>query len=184
MTNSIWGQVQLIRRIPDCIQPGETWPNRVPANYSFSLPSIGLAYALPELPSFLRRLTVLAGKTVFRTGYSISGVTEWPYSATSGATIPAVRPTSRWIPIATNLPFQKATCDSKGNFGFFNLPAGEYRVAVDPANLPENFALVSPGEVKTTITNESPGTARFAIEKHEPKLPVRKVFGGQTGPVR
>jgi hypothetical protein len=48
--------------------------------------------------------------------------------------------------------------------------------------LPENFALVSPGEVKTT--DESPGTARCAIEKHDPKLPVRRVFGGQTGPVR
>ena len=53
-----------------------TWPNRVPANYHFFLLSIGLAYALPELPSSLRRLTLPAGKTVFRTGYSISGVQD------------------------------------------------------------------------------------------------------------
>jgi hypothetical protein len=55
------------------VKPGQTgFPN----NYHFFLPSIGLAYALPEAPGFLRRLTGPAGKTVFRSGYSISGVQD------------------------------------------------------------------------------------------------------------
>jgi hypothetical protein len=73
---------------------------------------------------------------------------------------------------------RETTCDSKGHFGFFNLPAGEYRLALDPATLPENYVLVSPGEVMMTITNDVAGAAHFAIERHDPKLPVRKVFGG------
>jgi hypothetical protein len=77
---------------------------------------------------------------------------------------------------------RETTCDSKGHFGFFNLPAGEYRLTLDATTLPENYVLVSPGVVKMTITNDAPGAAHFAIERHDPKLPVRKVFGGQPNP--
>ena len=35
------------------------------------------------------------------------------------------------------------TCDSTGQFGFYNLAAGQYSVSVDPTSLPENYVVVS-----------------------------------------
>ena len=55
------------------VKPGQTG---FPTNYHFFLPSAGLAYAIPEAPGFLRHLTGPSGKSVFRTGYSISGVQD------------------------------------------------------------------------------------------------------------
>jgi hypothetical protein len=81
---------------------------------------------------------------------------------------------------------RQTTSDASGHFAFYNLRAGEYQVVLDAGTLPESYVLASIGEVKTIVTNETPGSARFAIGKRDtqPRLKVRKVFGGQGGTVQ
>ncbi len=55
------------------VTPGQTG---FPTNYHFFLPSAGLAWSLPTGPGILKWLTGTSGKSVFRMGYSISGVQD------------------------------------------------------------------------------------------------------------
>jgi hypothetical protein len=73
------------------------------------------------------------------------------------------------------------TCEENGAFGFFNLPPGEYEVALDAETLPEFYVVVSDAKVKAGATSDVPQPRlKFVIEKREPQLPIRKVFGGQA----
>ena len=72
------------------------------------------------------------------------------------------------------------TCDESGRFTFFNLPAGEYELSVDETTLPEFFVLLPPVKVQAMTAKDTTPEVKFAIEKHEPQLPIRKVFGGQS----
>jgi hypothetical protein len=76
------------------------------------------------------------------------------------------------------------TCDQGGQFNFFNLPAGEYEAAVDEKTLPENFVLVPPGPIQVTTTKDKTPEVTFTIEKHEPQLPIRKVFGARSDAIQ
>jgi hypothetical protein len=69
------------------------------------------------------------------------------------------------------------TCDSAGEFAFYNLTPGLYRVSIDAATLPENYVLVLAGEVEVDLAAaaEVPAVG-FRIEKRVPQLPVRQVF--------
>lgn len=46
---------------------------------------------------------------------------------------------------------QEAFTDSSGEFGFFDLLPGEYKVAIDETTLPERFELTTPGEVTVVL---------------------------------
>ena len=68
------------------------------------------------------------------------------------------------------------TCDSNGEFAFFNLPAAIYNVRVDRASLPENYVLVSEGELAAELgRGADPPVMVFRMEKRVKQLPVRKV---------
>ena len=63
------------------------------------------------------------------------------------------------------------TCDSDGDFAFYNLPAGKYHVAVDPATLPENYILISPPSIDADTPHPE-----FIIRKQVKQLPIRRVL--------
>ena len=69
------------------------------------------------------------------------------------------------------------TCDSGGEFAFYNLAAGRYSVSLDRNSLPEDYVLISEGDLKADLGNGAdPPPMAFRIEKHVKQLPVRKVF--------
>jgi hypothetical protein len=68
------------------------------------------------------------------------------------------------------------TCESDGEFGFYNLTAGQYRVWIDPATLPENYALISAPDAVADLSAADVPPIIFRIEKRVRQLPVRKVF--------
>jgi hypothetical protein len=75
----------------------------------------------------------------------------------------------------------ETTCDAKGNFAFYNLEAGDYKVKLDTSTLPELHISTSSPEISVHVDmGEQAEPLEFVIEKHEPQLPVRKVFGGQA----
>ena len=69
------------------------------------------------------------------------------------------------------------TCDGSGEFAFYNLTRGQYRVSVDRTTLPEDYVLVSEPELEV-----DPGAASdappivFRIQKVVKELPVRRVL--------
>jgi hypothetical protein len=69
------------------------------------------------------------------------------------------------------------SCDSGGEFAFYNLTAGQYLVSIDRATLPEDYVLVSEAALPATLSagNGVPALL-FRIEKRVHELPVRKVF--------
>lgn len=73
------------------------------------------------------------------------------------------------------------TCDGGGEFTFYNLTPGQYRVSIDRATLPENYVLVSEPEVMVDL-NVVAGApvVTFRIEKRVEELPVRKAFEAST----
>lgn len=69
------------------------------------------------------------------------------------------------------------TCDDDGEFTFYNLTPGQYRVSIDRATLPENYVLVSEPEATVDLSAAaSAPVVTFRIEKRVEELPVRKVF--------
>ncbi len=67
------------------------------------------------------------------------------------------------------------TCDGDGEFGFYNLKAGRYRVSVDRSSLPEDYVVVTAGEIEVD-PGANGGALLFRMEKHVKELPVRKVL--------
>ena len=63
------------------------------------------------------------------------------------------------------------TCDSTGDFAFYNLPAGKYQIEVDQTTLPENYILISP----PSIDADTP-QPEFVIRKQVKQLPIRRVL--------
>lgn len=70
-------------------------------------------------------------------------------------------------------PGNYTSCDNNGEFAFYNLRPGSYRLSVDAGSLPENYMVVSDAEV---TVDAGASEVVFRIEKRVPKLPVRRVF--------
>lgn len=69
------------------------------------------------------------------------------------------------------------TCDGGGEFAFYNLTPGQYRLSIDLSTLPEGYVPDSEVEAAADLggQNEAPVVV-FRIRKHVEELPVRKVF--------
>jgi hypothetical protein len=81
------------------------------------------------------------------------------------------------IVINLSLAGNYTTCDGAGEFAFYNLTPGQYRVSLDNTNLPENYVLVSEPQVTVDLDGSTVAPAIiFRIEKRVVELPVRKVF--------
>ena len=69
------------------------------------------------------------------------------------------------------------TSDGAGDFAFYNLTPGRYRVSLDSVTLPEDYKVQSDPEVEADLraTGDAPPVI-FRIGKQIKELPVRKVF--------
>ena len=132
---------------------------------------------IPQAPAAVKpRATVRVDLNVVRAGSSIRGLVKGLATEDQGV----VRLENIVIDLSgEGKEDTYTTCDSNGEFAFFNLPAGQYTVRVDRTTLPENYVLLTQGEFQAQLgAGADPPLMVFRLEKRVKQLPVRKVFEG------
>jgi tetratricopeptide (TPR) repeat protein len=81
------------------------------------------------------------------------------------------------IPVRLAPGNRYTTPDTEGNFYFYNLREGNYKLSVDTKTLPEYSVLTTPDSFDISVAaGKQPEPVTFAFEIHEPAKPVRKVL--------
>jgi hypothetical protein len=132
----------------------------------------------PELPAEFDPATDGALKVVVRAGRvsradldvfpltSISGSVTGPSDVLKENLFVRLLPTTRYT-----------STDAGGNFAFYNVREGEYRLVLDAASLPTGIAIEGAGEIAVQVrVADKPASVEFRVYPVDRAKPVRKVL--------
>jgi hypothetical protein len=184
ITESAIGETRRVGGVPVSLDDSRSTVTDDNGHYRFSNVPEGLhtvKLALQELPAELQPgandsvQTRVQPRAVARTDFTVrhltamTGKVDVPKGISAESVILRLLGTGRYT-----------TPDPDGAFGFYNLPEGDYEIAVDPDSLPENCRLTSAASQHIAVRLDKVlPPVEFTVIEYAPEKPVRTLFDGR-----